>query len=280
MKRLLAWIVIGLALTVSAASSAKTSGVTIPTGSGSSKDDQTLTVWAGALIGDPVYVTTSGAAGNMDMSLGLDAPLETWNVVADIKDVEVDTSGVLVALIVDASNGQDQMRLTLDDLSFIRDQSEKSAVFVILARTAEEFNAMEPYYAAEAGEAQGLLASGAFARGTSRDEIDLDADEIVGMPLYGGTRSETDQGLFDLRDAPQNWKNLGEIREVVAQDTTGVARFVIDSKGASGSAKAERELPGDEVEFVRNRQGDVFAIFTGPRDRFSESPKPVEDGSD
>ena len=276
MRHLLSSTILAAALALPAAAPAQSTldTVTIQPQTGQSPDIEVATT---GVLNAPLYVNRQGTAGNQDLSQGVAEPMDTWETVARISDIRTDADGTIDALLVTPEDGGEDRLLTLDDVLFIRDTETDDEVFVLLSRTADAFHDMAPFDIADRDRDSDTYrwAGDRFSFATPYTDGTVAAERAVGLTLFAGSVDETSRGLFDLTDAPANWTALGEIEEVAETGTTTDA-FILASGGFLGLGEQETRIAPENLSFVRDTQGTLYAIYTGPRSAFPDALDPVD----
>lgn len=222
------------------------------------------------LIGKPLYASERDATGADKTALDQD-----WDNVGEINDLLLGADGEVKAVMLDIGGflgiGEKTVAVDMSELSFISDGEDNDDYFVTVALSTTMLENAPEFERAGVDEttaqATGTMMTGdMWARPTTpRDgymmisDADVTADNLLNAPIYGASDAQ-----------------LGEIEELVIEDNGTVKAALVDVGGFLGLGEKRIEISYDELQIMREDDGDDLRIFVSATQGQLEERSEVE----
>ncbi|MBU2867789.1 PRC-barrel domain-containing protein [Pacificibacter marinus] len=220
------------------------------------------------LIGKPLYASERDATGLDKTALDQD-----WDNVGEINDLLLGADGEVKAVMLDIGGflgiGEKTVAVDMSELSFISDGENPDDYFVTVALSTTMLENAPEFIRASADETTAqatdtMMTSDMWTRPTTaRDgymmisDADVTADNLLNAPIYGAGDAQ-----------------LGEIEELVIEDNGTVKAALVDVGGFLGLGEKRIEISYDELQIMREDDGDALRIFvSATQDQLEERPE-------
>ncbi|RAP41178.1 hypothetical protein BYZ73_10875 [Rhodovulum viride] len=93
----------------------------------------------------------------------------------------------------------------------------------------------------------------------------MSADTLIGKRIYVDTGTDEGMSMTDLTDAPDTWKDVGEIGDVYIDGNGSVEAVIADIGGFLGVGEREVALDMQSLKFAPDAddEGEYFVVFQG-----------------
>lgn len=101
-------------------------------------------------------------------------------------------------------------------------------------------------------------------------DMTVGVPDLMGRTLYMSEQG-ADEGPYD--EAPERWRTIGEIGDVLITPEGQISAIVVDAGAVIGSNDARKRIPMDDLNLVPDAddEGEFFAVFTGNRSLLEEA---------
>lgn len=138
-----------------------------------------------------------------------------------------------------------------------------------MTTTAPATTEMTP--ATDAATTTPMTTEGGF--GYTAAPTDMSADDFIGKNLYV---SETDPDMAaTYNDADEGWDSIGEINDLVINETGEVQAVLVDIGGFLGLGEKTVSVSMDQLRMIRDgdSEGDYFIVFMADRAALESAPE-------
>lgn len=205
------------------------------------------------LMSKTVYITREGETTPTLASEFTDAP-DTWQDVADIKDILIGQDGQMSAIVLDAGGflgmGEREVRIDVNQLLLIPDADNEGAYFAVYTGSKQLLDESEEYDEVAVRDEGYILAR----------DLDQTTMNSGGMMDYDNMRQVlisdvTAEQLEGVRVYGSNDEWVGEIGELVLTADGKVETMIVDVGGFLGIGEKEVALGFDQVKLMRDENG-------------------------
>ena len=204
-------------------------------------EPQQMRIDVTSLIGQAIYMPQDDAA-RQEVRRVMDEAPDTWDMVAEIRDLIVSPDGRVAGVLVDAGGylGSDEAErlLPMNAMSFVQDGNDEGEYFVLFRGNDSALGqspAYDPAGMQEAGAQRATEAGYLEQQSAESVELaDVNTDDLLGARAYG----------------PQGeW--VGEVSELSLAENGGVDAFIIDVGGFLGLGEKPVALDADRIDIER-----------------------------
>ncbi len=231
-------------------------------------------VRASEFIGMRVYAAEAGATEAEYMGVQDD-----WNDVGEINDVILSRDGAVEAVLVDIGGflgiGERQVAMSMTNVSFVSDGDTDDAddFFLVVPASranfedAPEYTGMMGDDAAMGTATEPMTEGDDTAMGTTTEPMTEGDDTAMGtMPMRDGytpveRETLTAEALTgtEVYGSGDEW--IGDVSELTLSEDGNINEVIVDVGGFLGIGVKPVALSFDEIEIMREADGEVMRVF-------------------
>jgi sporulation protein YlmC with PRC-barrel domain len=238
---------------------------------------------ASNLMGKTVYINREGAAEDQNWNLFTDIP-DTWEDVADVSDIMIDTDGRVGSIVLDAGGflgmGETEKTVSIDNLRFVADTDNEGEYFVLYTGNREllegeadyDTTALESsgYRSASEGMTDGdsMTAAPAATEMPATGTDTAATDTTPAAPMDRASMTEASLAMMtteELTGTPiygVDDERLGEIGRMVLADGGTISDVIVDVGGFLGIGERHVALKLSEIALMQDEGGSVVGYVT------------------
>ena len=218
---------------------------------------------ASEFIGMRVYVTE---ADTSTMTSVVANGEQEWDDIGEINEVVLTRDGSVLAVIVGVGGflgiGERDVALDMSQIRFVSEEGDSDDFFLVVNAAAADVEAAPVYEAPRMGSDMGMERPMLTTPMVERDGYetmavdDLTAEELTGTRVYGPADED-----------------IGEVSELLLNDDGSMDRAVLDIGGFIGLGEHSIAVSFDELQIVRNADGDVRVYVDSTQETLEAQPE-------
>lgn len=229
--------------------------------------EQTGDIYASELIGMRVYATENDEFDSWNADTRVNEGAETeWDDIGEINDVILGRDGQVKAVILGIGGfiglGERDVAVTMDDIKMVQEQDDEDDFFIVVKTNKAMLEQAEPYERSATMEAKDDMAD-------TKMEMDDEGRAMLRRPApieregYREAKLEelTAEDLTGARVYGTNDEDIGEVDELILDDSGQITKAVLDIGGFLGLGEHEVAVTMKELRIVREDDGDDVRVY-------------------
>jgi sporulation protein YlmC with PRC-barrel domain len=240
------------------------------------------------LIGEQVYARRTPREATTDGAMMLKSTdLESMDNIGEINEIILTSEGEVRAVIIGAGGflgiGDQDVAVTMDQVTFARDADDQSEMYVVVNTGAETFKQSLAYdrSATATGNAAQSTASATASGDTTQTPTNAGertrfmAPDMArdGYNRVEATQVSTEMVTGKTVYSPDD-QDVGSVEDMIVDDTGKITDVIIDFGGFFGLGSSQTALGFDELTVLSNEGNtDVRVYVNATKEQIQSLPK-------